>query len=89
MKRVFWAGNFTDCFMLQRTTELKLFRTRREARNFMRDKRGYVTVVRDSSSKFATDKMKVQFVEYFGGFEPSAQEYQKMRSFIEGDIPIK
>ena len=71
-----WFVNYTNDPSSGRTTETSRFDTRREAREFAQGKAGYITRQSDGGRDFAPDASSTQFVEYFGDFQPSAQEAQ-------------
>lgn len=70
----------------ERTTEVKSFATLAEAREFAKGKSGYISKQEDTGNGYQTDKVVNTFKEYFGDFDPSAQEGQKMRAAF-GEVP--
>lgn len=70
----------------ERTTETKSFATLAEAREFAKGKSGYISKQEDAGSGLSTDATTNTFKEYFGGFDPSAQEGQKMKAAF-GAVP--
>lgn len=70
----------------ERTTETKSFATLAEAREFAKGKSGYISKQDDTGSGLSTDATVNTFKEYFGDFDPSAQEGQKMKAEF-GEVP--
>ena len=69
-----WIVNYTEISNSGRTTEIKIFKTLKEARKFSKGKCGYITKLSDGGSDWNTNKAIVTLIEYFGGLSPSAQE---------------
>jgi len=83
-----WFVNYTEQPNTGRTTETKHFSSLKSAKEFAKGKHGYITKTSDGASDFnAKDKGSTDVVEYFGEFEPSAQEVQNIKN-ITGNKPV-
>lgn len=79
-KAVMWFVNYTESPLAgpHRTTEIKVFYKLKDAQEFAKGKKGYIVRAGEDSDKFAQDGSR-SVHSLFGGFEPSATEYAKMR----------
>ncbi|QFY88603.1 hypothetical protein D5125_03405 [Magnetovirga frankeli] len=77
-----WFVNYTEQEGKGRTTETKRFGTLKEAKAFAQGKYGYITRASDGGSDWNAGTAETRFVEFFGGFEPTAQEQNKIDSLV-------
>jgi hypothetical protein len=79
-KASLWFVNYTESPLEgpHRTTEIKVFYKLKDAQAFAEGKKGYIVRAGEDSDKFAQDGSRTVH-SLFGGFEPSATEYAKMR----------
>lgn len=80
-----WFVNYTEQQNTGRTTETKRVASLKEAKEFAQGKFGYITRTDDGGVDFSTEKASTKFIEFFGGFSPSAQEQLNIKNLTSDD----
>ncbi|ADC73197.1 hypothetical protein TK90_2711 (plasmid) [Thioalkalivibrio sp. K90mix] len=78
-----WFVNYSDTSP-GRTTNVKLFPSLEDARAFAHavpGRAGYILMIEGDSSVFSVAE-SCEFVEFFGNFEPSAQEGARIEALV-------
>jgi hypothetical protein len=86
-EKLAWFVNWTEQANVGRTSETRMFDTLREARQFADGKHGYITRQTDGGNRIGTNDSATTFVEYFGEFQPSAQEAQSIKRLTGAEAP--
>jgi predicted RNA methylase len=84
-----WFVAYTDQPGTGRTTETKRFSTLAEAKAFSKGKHGYITRHSDGGNAVSTKNTTAKFVEYFGDFEPTAQEGKQIQHITGEKAPAR
>ena len=82
-EKIDWFANYTDDPSSGRTHSVRRFDRLRDARRFAQGRSGYIVRLSDGGARTGTGLAYARLAEYFGGFEPSAQEGARIRA-IEG-----
>ncbi|WP_019584531.1 hypothetical protein [Thioalkalivibrio sp. ALE16] len=82
-----WFVNYSDTNP-GRTTSVKLFPSLEDARAFAHavpERGGYILMIEGDSSVFSVAE-SCEFVEFFGNFDPSAQEGARIEALVGSSL---